>query len=56
MDLKEFNIKLNALYEKEERLMSEIQSVQHERSEFFKLAVKDGFVFESVSKTWNKGK
>lgn len=56
MDLEEFNTKLNTLREKEERLMSGIQAVQQERSEFYKLAVEDGFVFESVSKTWNKDK
>ncbi|MDD4588815.1 MAG: hypothetical protein PHG06_00100 [Parabacteroides sp.] len=54
MEFEEFNLKFKTLHEKEERLMAEIQSVQNERGEFYKLAVKDGFVFESVSKTWNK--
>lgn len=54
MDLDEFNLKLNNLHEKEEWLMSEIQSVRDERGAFYKAAVEDWFVFESVSKTWNK--
>jgi len=54
MELEEFNLKLKTLLEKEERLMAEIQSVQNERSEFYKTAVEDGFVFESTTRTWSK--